>query len=824
MARQLEVRGAQHVDVARQLDVPEIVVVAARAGDLLRLVERAAAEVDLQAGAGEHDGDGGPPRAGADDGGAAQRRQPAEPLPLEHHVRPDPVRDGGGELRRGALDLRERQRPADADAHLVRADPPALADRLRADHGDGDDGRAALEREAADAALGAPERAGPDARALREHQDRVAAREDRARGIEHVRVALAAAHGERAERVEEPRSDPAAEQLLLGHVVHGPARDRRDHERVEERAVVRREDDRAALRHVLAADPREPEVEVEERLEDRADEPVDERVHAALAVARVKVAVVCGGVRHRSSVLLGRRTRLRCGRYSARMAFDSTRTLRGALAGATAAAVWAAQQPLDKRVFGVDYDDVELLAGLVRARGPAAAARRPGSAPGQRRAVRRDLRERRAEPARPAPAARRRRRPRGAPRHLAGDDGHRPAGPRRPRLPAAVGQPARVRPGRLAPPAVRRGARRARAAAQPAGGRARAGRRRGGRLERARLRGAPGRQPVREGPHHRRHRLRRAPSRRRLRGGGRRGRARLARDRRGPDRRRGRTRRRRRRAAGRRLPPRRARTRGRLLEGAGGVPARQRRAGAQRAGGGARRGAGGRRGDGRLGRGLRPAGAAAGHGGRAAAAAEPVRGLQGVGGPARGLLRRRARAARDPRPRVQPRGPGPGARLRDRLVLPPGRGRRDAHRHRQPGHAARLHRRPRRRPRLPAARGARRAGDLQRLLGPHGLGRGAGRHARRGAGGRPGARARARGHGGPRLTRARAGGDGMGAGDPARAHAGRHRRLVARDGSRGSRSSSGRRCRTGRTASPAGASASAPAASRPRRRPGSGRG
>ena len=41
------------------------------------------------------------------------------------------------------------------------------------------------------------------------------------------------------------------------------------------------------------------------------------------------------------------------------------RTLRGALAGAVAAGVWAAQQPLDKRVFGSDYDDVELLGKLV---------------------------------------------------------------------------------------------------------------------------------------------------------------------------------------------------------------------------------------------------------------------------------------------------------------------------------------------------------------------------------------------------------------------------------------------------------------------------
>jgi hypothetical protein len=47
------------------------------------------------------------------------------------------------------------------------------------------------------------------------------------------------------------------------------------------------------------------------------------------------------------------------------MAADPQRTLRGALAGLTAAAAWAAQQPLDKRVFGSDYDDLRLLGGLV---------------------------------------------------------------------------------------------------------------------------------------------------------------------------------------------------------------------------------------------------------------------------------------------------------------------------------------------------------------------------------------------------------------------------------------------------------------------------
>jgi hypothetical protein len=49
------------------------------------------------------------------------------------------------------------------------------------------------------------------------------------------------------------------------------------------------------------------------------------------------------------------------------MAFDRTRTARGALAGGIAAAVWAAQQPLDKRVFGVDYDDADLLGRFIAA-------------------------------------------------------------------------------------------------------------------------------------------------------------------------------------------------------------------------------------------------------------------------------------------------------------------------------------------------------------------------------------------------------------------------------------------------------------------------
>ena len=44
---------------------------------------------------------------------------------------------------------------------------------------------------------------------------------------------------------------------------------------------------------------------------------------------------------------------------------DRTRTLRGAVCGAVAAAVWAIEQPLDKLLLRSRYDDVELLGKAV---------------------------------------------------------------------------------------------------------------------------------------------------------------------------------------------------------------------------------------------------------------------------------------------------------------------------------------------------------------------------------------------------------------------------------------------------------------------------
>jgi hypothetical protein len=53
------------------------------------------------------------------------------------------------------------------------------------------------------------------------------------------------------------------------------------------------------------------------------------------------------------------------------MSIDRAKTARGAVAGAVAALVWAVQQPADKRVFGVPYDDCEFL-GASATDGPAA--------------------------------------------------------------------------------------------------------------------------------------------------------------------------------------------------------------------------------------------------------------------------------------------------------------------------------------------------------------------------------------------------------------------------------------------------------------------
>ncbi len=118
--------------------------------------------------------------------------------------------------------------------------------------------------------------------------------------------------------------------------------------------MVRRHDHGALLREVLPPDARHPEVDVEERLKYGAHDQIDEQVDAVLPGALVK-----GFVTHRTLAYPSGARPLQL--LSVASAVYRTRTLRGAVSGAVAAALWALEQPLDKALFENGYDDVELL-------------------------------------------------------------------------------------------------------------------------------------------------------------------------------------------------------------------------------------------------------------------------------------------------------------------------------------------------------------------------------------------------------------------------------------------------------------------------------
>jgi hypothetical protein len=111
-------------------------------------------------------------------------------------------------------------------------------------------------------------------------------------------------------------------------------------------------------RDVISTNPTHAEVDVEERLEHGAHQPVDDWIGPLLPSPPMKHFLI-----HRTQAypLWLRPLQLRV----LSLGIDRTRTLRGAVCGAVAAAVWALEQPLDKRVFGCAYDDVELLGKAV---------------------------------------------------------------------------------------------------------------------------------------------------------------------------------------------------------------------------------------------------------------------------------------------------------------------------------------------------------------------------------------------------------------------------------------------------------------------------
>ena len=261
-------------------------------GDPLGLLAGAAAKLHLQPGPCQQACERRAHRAGADDRGGAQGGDAAEPLVLKLDAGPDTGGHLAGEMRGRVVDAREGQRPAAADAHLARADDEAAPGALGPHDGDRHDRRAGLEREAADAPLGVAERSAPDARALREDEDRLAARDELAGGLHRLLVGLAAANRKGAERVEEPAHPAALEELALRDEVDGAPEAYADDPGVKEAAVVRSDDHAAAGGDVLAPDPLEPEEQHEQRLQHDARGPVDERIDPSRARARVISAQV----------------------------------------------------------------------------------------------------------------------------------------------------------------------------------------------------------------------------------------------------------------------------------------------------------------------------------------------------------------------------------------------------------------------------------------------------------------------------------------------------------------------------------------------------
>ena len=481
--------------------------------------------------------------------------------------------------------------------------------------------------------------------------------------------------------------------------------------------MVGAEDHRPGLRDVLAADPREAEVEVEEGLQDRAHQPVDERVDALVAGARVQRGV-CRCVAASRPAYPGAERVVTVPEHVARRTDPARRPRRchgrRGVGRAAAARPARLRRPLRRR-------------GAARPLGRAAptrlAAGRRRAAPRQRRAVRRRLRQRRAVAAGPAGAARAARR--ASPSTWRPGRGTAALAARAPGRRATC--PQLWGSGRAFAQATWRhllfGAvlGRARAPAEPARGRRRADRRRDRLDERPRLGRAPRRPRPRRRPERARVLITGATGLRRARtsrahcaaAGDERRRA-LARARAGVDLLDAAARR-------ARASPRRAPDVvyhlaalahvGRSWREPGGDARAEPGDDAQRARGGAR--------------------------------ATRRRPSWSRSPPARSTARRRrcrsartrrcARRTRTRSPRrrptcspgfyadahglrvvraarVQPLRAGPAAALRARLLRPPGRGgarggrRPDPRRHRQPGRAARLHRRARRRARLPAAR------------------------------------------------------------------------------------------------------------------------
>jgi hypothetical protein len=159
-------------------------------------------------------------------------------------------------------------------------------------HGNRQHRRTGLEREPADAPARPAERARAHPRALGEDDHGAAALDDQRRGLHRRLVGLTAADRESAQARKQEALPALLEQLDLGYELHPapPGHQDPDHERVEEAAVVGRDDHSSAHPRVLAARALDPQPDQESRREQQPREVIEKAAGAALT--RVAVEAV----------------------------------------------------------------------------------------------------------------------------------------------------------------------------------------------------------------------------------------------------------------------------------------------------------------------------------------------------------------------------------------------------------------------------------------------------------------------------------------------------------------------------------------------------
>ena len=289
-AGELDVGRLLDVDRVGELDAGQVVLVLALARDLGGLVARRACRAGPRAR---------PRRAGRRRRCPSFRRRSRRPCAAAAARRATPTA-----ARCSARSARSPLPPAPAtgrsvrgkviglpaaQADLARADAPAAANLLGADHRDGQDRGAGLQREAADAALRPAQRAAADPGALGEDDDGPAALDAQAaRSPSPSSSAWPRRIGKAPRRFRSQRLPARLEELDLGDELHPPRPRQRgaDHEGVEEAAVVRGDDQPALELGVLAAVAVEPQPDQEGRDQEAAGDEVEDAVVAVLARER----------------------------------------------------------------------------------------------------------------------------------------------------------------------------------------------------------------------------------------------------------------------------------------------------------------------------------------------------------------------------------------------------------------------------------------------------------------------------------------------------------------------------------------------------------